>query len=98
MLETGLLCSKQCNSYHFSEKQENHIICFVLISLRMLCSQWGHDFRPDYRGLGCLKQNFPDVPVMALTATATQSVREVIKMTMDFSFFVSLDKHNVSHV
>jgi ATP-dependent DNA helicase Q1 len=41
----------------------------------MLYSQWGHDFRPDCHGFGCLKQNFPDVPMMALTATATQSIR-----------------------
>ncbi len=38
-------------------------------------SQWGHDFRPDYKNLGQLRAKFAGVPMMAVTATATDRVR-----------------------
>ena len=41
-------------------------------------SEWGHDFRPDYRNLKALRRLLPDAPVIALTATATPKVREDI--------------------
>lgn len=41
-------------------------------------SEWGHDFRPEYRQLSLLRQVFPQVPTLALTATATERVRQDI--------------------
>ncbi|GMT31477.1 hypothetical protein PFISCL1PPCAC_22774, partial [Pristionchus fissidentatus] len=43
------------------------------------CSQWGHDFRPDYKFLNVLKRQFKGVPLMGLTATATGNVLEDVK-------------------
>ncbi|KKR28047.1 MAG: helicase RecQ protein, partial [candidate division CPR2 bacterium GW2011_GWD2_39_7] len=41
-------------------------------------SEWGHDFRPEYRQLKSLKENFPNIPIIALTATATSKVQSDI--------------------
>lgn len=45
-------------------------------------SSWGHDFRPDYKELSFFRRQFGDIPLMALTATATPEVREDVKMQL----------------
>lgn len=57
------------------------------------CSQWGHDFRPDYRALCVLRIQFPNVPLLALTATASQRVQqEVMEMLQMSRFTIQFEK------
>ena len=57
------------------------------------CSNWGHDFRPDYTKLGMLKTHFPTIPVLAVTATASDRVREdvcqILRLGTRYRFFRS---------
>ena len=64
-------------------------------------SEWGHDFRPDYRQLSELRTLFPQVPVMALTATATESVRKDIVQQLALEncaeFVSGFDRPNLTY-
>ena len=53
-------------------------LSFITVDEAHCVSMWGHDFRPEYRQLGLLKQIFPDVTIAAYTATATEQVRNDI--------------------
>lgn len=64
-------------------------------------SQWGHDFRPSYLKLGTLKKSFPDTPLIALTATATERVANEIKSLLGIkeanSFRMSFERPNLAY-
>ena len=64
-------------------------------------SQWGHDFRPEYQKLGIIRKRFPDVPIIALTATADDPTRKDIVKGLGFTeqdlFVSSFDRPNIRY-
>ena len=62
---------------HFLERLKAAAVSLFAIDEAHCISEWGHDFRPDYLGLSLITKMFPDVPVAAFTATATQKSRKI---------------------
>ncbi len=76
-------------------------VSLVAVDEAHCISEWGHDFRPDYRGLGALRRSMPDVPFIALTATATYRVRDDIVTQLGLKdpkrFVASFNRANLSY-
>src|SRR5881397_3419802 len=85
----------------FLERALNWKIAQIAIDEAHCISEWGHDFRPEYRELKKLRTHLPDVPVMALTATATERVRadilKQLKLREPRCYVASFNRPNLSY-
>src|SRR5947207_4496662 len=85
----------------FLERALNWKIAQFAIDEAHCISEWGHDFRPEYRDLKKLREHFPDAPVMALTATATERVRadivKQLKLREPRCYVASFDRPNLTY-
>lgn len=74
---------------------------FVAVDEAHCISSWGHDFRPEYRALQAVRTRFPNVPMLALTASATERVRsdivEMLQLRRPKNFVASFNRPNLSY-
>ena len=85
----------------FLEKLRQWNVALFAIDEAHCISEWGHDFRPEYRQISTLREKFPGIPFMALTATATGRVREDIvrqlHMREPAEFVASFNRPNLAY-
>jgi ATP-dependent DNA helicase RecQ len=85
----------------FLERALNWNIAQLAIDEAHCISEWGHDFRPEYRELKKLRKHLPDVPIMALTATATERVRADIVKELNLrdprAYVASFNRPNLTY-
>lgn len=86
----------------FITKLQAMKVCLLVVDESHCISQWGYDFRPSYLKIAELRTLFPDVPVLALTATATRTVVKDIQEKLNFKeknvFRKSFERKNLSYV
>ena len=80
---------------------QNGKLSRIIIDEAHCVSEWGHDFRPDYKMLGALKSKLPGVQIMALTATATprvrRDIRNILQINEAYTFMQSFNRPNLRY-
>ncbi len=86
----------------FRTKLRHMKVCFITVDEAHCISQWGYDFRPSYLTIADIRHDLPDVPVLALTATATPTVIDDIQERLAFAekcvFRMSFERSNLAYV
>jgi ATP-dependent DNA helicase RecQ len=86
---------------HFVERLHELNISLIAVDEAHCVSHWGHDFRQDYRHLGRLREIFPYIPIMALTATADiatrQDIQEQLNLHEPHVHLASFDRPNIRY-
>ena len=86
----------------FQTKLKSMNICMIAVDESHCISQWGYDFRPSYMSIADIRTNLPNIPILALTATATPEVVDDIQSILQFKeknvFRKSFARKNLAYI